>query len=106
MIFGLFAVEGIRLIDTMIDRQGLSDRCYQRDTFIRRTEQHVVVDVVFDDGLGITAAEFCQGVAAIEQPGIEEVGADSTRLKGELTKTEHLVLDCQLDETFLVFLHF
>ena len=74
----------------------------QRDALVGRAEQHVRLEPAMRDGLGIEAAQARQRTAALEQTGVEEIGADPPGLEGEFTELEHAFVDGELDELPLV----
>src|SRR5699024_9542899 len=58
-----------------------------------------------DHGLGVEPPQLGQRGAAVEQPGIEEVGAGAPGLEGELAETQNTALDGKTNEVALIRLH-
>ena len=85
--------------------QGYRGGSGQRDALVGRAKQGIEGDPGVLDGGGVEAAQAGQMLAGIEQPGIEEIGADPPGLEGELTKAKYLILDGELDELPFVILH-
>jgi hypothetical protein len=57
------------------------------------------------DSVAAAATELGERSPAVEQPGVEEVGADAPGLQGELAEAQHLARDRQLEELPLMGLH-
>ena len=72
---------------------------------VGRAKQHVELDTGIHQGGGIEAAETGQIAAAVEQTGVEEVGAFTTGFQGKFTEFEDLFLQGELDKLTLVGFH-
>ena len=105
VILGLFTVEAEGDIAAVMFKHGHGGRGTQRDALVGRAEQHIKAHTAVDDGIGIVLAQFGQQAAGIEQAGIEEVGADTARFEGELTKAQYIGFDGKINKFFLVILH-
>jgi len=105
MILGFLAVETPGQVATMLlgQRHGSGGR--QRNALVGRAEQHIEVDTGLHQRGRIEASELGQRQAAVEQAGIEEVGAGAPGLEGELTETQHAAFDGKTDEFALIRLH-
>src|SRR5690606_33160834 len=57
------------------------------------------------DGRAIAAADEGQGLAGIEQPGVEKIGALAAGLQRELAEAEDPAADDEVEELFLVIEH-
>ncbi|MNN47286.1 hypothetical protein D3C81_1617010 [compost metagenome] len=77
----------------------------QRDALVGRAEQHIERNAAIDHGSRIESAELGEGETAVEQAGIEEIGAGTPGLESELTETQYSALDGKANEIALVRLH-
>jgi hypothetical protein len=69
-----------------------------RDALVRRAEQHVGLEVVVDDRLGIEATERGQAGTGVDRAGVEEVRRRPPGLQREAAEPQHVVLQGELDE--------
>lgn len=77
----------------------------QGNALVGRAEQDVEVDSAVDHRLGVEASQAGQRQAAVEQAGIEEIGAGAPGLEGELTEAQNPALDGETNEIALIRLH-
>ncbi len=75
------------------------------DPLVGRAKQHIKLDTGIHQGGGVEAAETGQIAAAVEQAGVEEVGAFTTGFQGKFTEFEDLFLQGELDKLTLVGFH-
>src|SRR5690606_15191507 len=105
VILGFLAVETPGQIALVMfgqrDRRGRR----QRNAFIGRAEDHIELDATVDNGRRIETSQLGQGRAAVEQTGIEEIGAGAPGFQSELTKAQNPALDGEADELALIRLH-
>ncbi len=89
----------------MLLGQGNGRRRGQRNAFVGRPEDDVEIDATVGNRRSVELSKLSQGLTAIEQTGIEEVGAGSPGLERELTEAQYPTLDGKTDELALVRLH-
>ena len=105
VILGLLAVEAPGHVHVVLLHQLHRGGRGDGDPLVGRAKQHVEFDAGIHQGGGIEAAEAGQIAAAVEQAGVEEVGALAAGFQGELTEFENLFLQGELDKLTLVGFH-
>ena len=104
MVFGFFAVIGIGHIASFAS-QSHGDGRYQRNTFVSRAEQHVEVDVLGQQCIGIAVGDSRHAAAVADQAQVKEVGANAARFELEFTEFEYFTVKRELQEVLLMAEH-
>ena len=99
--FGFLAVEAPGQVALVLLGEGHRGGGGQGMPFVGRAEQDVEVDSAVDHRLGVEASQAGQRQAAVEQAGIEEIGAGAPGLEGELTEAQNPALDGETNEIAL-----
>jgi len=102
---GLLAIEGVGDIHSVLIEQCGGGNRSQGDALVGRAVQHIKFDPGVHDGLGVKSTQPGQTGAAVEQPGIEKIGAGAPGFQGELAKAQHSGLQGEIDKLTLIILH-
>ena len=105
VILDFLAVEAPGRIAAMLFGQGDGDRCHQRDALVGGAEQQVEFQSGVGDRGGVAASQAGQRRAAVEQAGVEEVGADPPGFQGELAEAQHAPMDGEIEKIPLIVAH-
>jgi hypothetical protein len=97
VVLGFLAVVGIGLVVAGA-RQLHGQRGGQRDALVGRAEHQVEVGGMRQQALDIGLRQAVELGAVVEQPGVEEIGAEAPRLGFELAEAQHPGLHGEGDE--------
>mmetsp|Transcript_8016 Transcript_8016/g.13509 ORF Transcript_8016/g.13509 Transcript_8016/m.13509 type:complete len:214 (-) Transcript_8016:276-917(-) len=104
MVLGFLSVVSDVFVFVEHQTPGHTNRRHQRNAFVRRAEQDVERDARLADGLRVAAGEGVQTASAAEQPRVEEVRRQATRLQLELSKLQHLLRNRKINKFALIWL--
>jgi hypothetical protein len=104
MILGFLAIIGKRKVAASF-RHGHGGTGCQNDTLVRRSEQHIELDITRHYGFGIEARQVQGGQAVVKQTGIEEVRRFAPCLGDELAKFQTLLVECKTDKILAEIAH-
>ncbi len=97
MVLDLLSIEGDGHIAPIFGKP--DRRCgYQWDTFVSGPEQLIELNARFEDRLGVELPQLAQRIAVIEQPSIEKVGGQASRLGHEFAEAQDLLGQCEFDK--------
>src|SRR4249919_392517 len=97
MCLGFLAVEGQWQVAAAA-REFAGHGGGERDALVGGPEQQVEAHAVRLDRIGIAAGELCQQGTGVEESGVEEIGAAAAGLEGEVTKTQRVRAQGELEE--------
>ena len=103
--FRLLAVIAERNIHVLVLGQRGRRQCGERDALVSRAKNHVEANAGLGNCRGVITPEPGHSVAGVEQPRVEEVGADASGLERKLAKAQYAELECKVDEFSFVGLH-
>ena len=105
MVLGLLAIERERHAAATQFGQGSCSSDDQRNPFVCRPEQHVVLDTRLHDRVGVAASKRRNRMARVEQTRVEEIRADTAGLELEFSEPQRAHLESEVDELSLVGKH-
>ena len=105
VVLGLLAVEGVGQVQAVlvVERRGRDRR--QRNPLVGGAVKDVEADARVHDRACVVASKAGKGPARVEQAGVEEIGAEPSRLQGEFAETQHPDVQCEIQKLPLVVLH-